>query len=56
MTGKENSFVIPQKNLQEETLSLTAAQIVGIRTFVVFIIPLIVVVIGIVVFIRRKNK
>ncbi len=56
MTGKENSFVIPQKNLHEETLSLTASQAKGIRNVVMYVIPLIVVVAGVIVFVRRKNR
>lgn len=56
MTGKESSFVIPQKNLQEQTLALTASQAKGISTVVIYIIPLLVVAAGVVVFIRRKNR
>lgn len=56
MTGKENSFVIPQKNLHEETLSLTASQAKGVRNIVMYVIPLIVVAAGVIVFIRRKNR
>lgn len=56
MTGKESSVVIPQKNLHEETLSLTASQAKGIRTVVIYVIPLIVVAAGVIVFIRRKNR
>lgn len=56
MTGKENSFVIPQKNIQEQTLALTASQGRGIRNVVMYVIPLIVVASGVIVFIRRKNR
>lgn len=56
MTGKENSFVIPQKNLHEETLALTASQAKGVRNIVMYVIPLIVVAAGVIVFIRRKNR
>lgn len=56
MTGKENSFVIPQKNLQTETLALTADQAKGIRIVVIYVVPLIVVAAGVIVFIRRKNR
>lgn len=56
MTGKENSFVIPQKNIQEQTLALTASQGRGIRNVVMYVIPLIVVAAGVIVFIRRKNR
>lgn len=56
MTGKESSFVIPQKNLEEATLALTSSQGNGIRVIVVYIIPLVVIAIGVIVFIRRKNR
>ncbi|MBQ8296710.1 MAG: GldG family protein [Ruminococcus sp.] len=56
MTGKENSFVIPQKELQEQTLALTANQAKNIRNIVMYGIPLVVVAVGVVVFIRRKNR
>lgn len=56
MTGKESSFVIPQKNLHEEALTLTASQAKGISAVVIYVIPLIVVAAGIVVFVRRRNR
>ena len=56
MTGKENSFVIPQKNLQTQTLALKASQGRAISIAVVYIIPLAVVAAGVIVFIRRKNR
>lgn len=55
-TGKENSIVIPQKNLQEQTLALSAAQNRVIMILVIFVIPLIVVIIGLTVLIRRRNR
>ncbi|MCD7811473.1 MAG: GldG family protein [Ruminococcus sp.] len=56
LTGKESSFVIPDKELQEETLALDSSQLKAIRTVVIYVIPLVVVAIGVVVFIRRKNR
>lgn len=56
MTGKESSFVIPQKNLEQEILALTTDQVKGIRAVVVYVIPLLVVVAGVIVFIRRRNR
>lgn len=56
MTGKENGVVIPQKNLQVQTLALTAKQGKLLGTLVIYIIPLIVVVIGFAVFMRRRNR
>lgn len=54
--GREAGVIIPQKNLETSTLALTAGQLKGIMVFVVWIIPLIVVAIGLVVLIRRRNR
>lgn len=56
MTGKESSFVIPQKELMEQTLALTADEAENIRNIVVFVIPLLVVAAGVVVYVRRRNR
>ena len=56
MTGKENSVVIPQKNLEQQIITVDQGQINGIRNVVVIIIPLIVVICGIAVYMRRKNR
>ncbi len=56
MTGKESSFVIPQKELQEQTLALTADEAEFIRNIVVFVIPLLVVAAGVIVYVRRRNR
>lgn len=56
LTGKDSSIVIPQKNLQQETLAITASQAKGIMIIVIFIIPLIVVAAGIAVYVRRRNR
>ena len=56
MTGKENSVVIPQKNLEQQIIKVDQGQINGIRNVVVIIIPLIVVICGIAVYMRRKNR
>lgn len=54
--GKGAGIIIPQKNLQESNLALTAGQLKGLKAFVEWIIPGIVVLIGIVVIVRRKNR
>ncbi len=54
--GKGAGIIIPQKNLQENNLALTAGQLKGLKAFVEWIIPGIVVLIGIVVIVRRKNR
>jgi hypothetical protein len=56
MTGKESSVVIPQKNLETETLALTSSQSKVLSTIVIYIFPLIVVVIGVFVLARRRNR
>ncbi|MDE6780019.1 MAG: GldG family protein [Ruminococcus sp.] len=56
MTGKETSAVIPDKALQQALITPTAAEMNGIRIFVLYAIPVIVAAIGIVVFVRRKNR
>lgn len=56
LTGKENSAVIPQKNLQQQTLAIEAKQAKSISHFVIWGIPLVVVMAGVIVFIRRKNR
>ena len=56
VTGKDSSAVIPQKNLQEAVITINQKQADNVRNVVVYVIPAIVVVCGIIVFIRRKNK
>lgn len=56
MTGKEASAVIPDKALQQSLITPTATEMNGIRIFVLYAIPAIVAVAGIVVFVRRKNR
>ena len=56
ITGKDASAVIPQKNLQDAVIKIDQKQVDGVRNVVVYIIPAVVVVCGIIVFIRRKNK
>lgn len=56
MTGKETSAVIPDKALQQSLITPTAAEMNGIKIFVLYAIPVIVAAAGIVVFVRRKNR
>lgn len=55
-TGKENLLTIAEKSLDDAQFTITEAQATAIRTVTVFIIPLVVVLIGIFVYVRRKNK
>ncbi len=54
--GKENSVIIAEKNLGSETIDITVSQAAAIRRVVMFVIPIIVVICGVVVFIRRRNR
>ena len=56
MVGKENGLVIADKALEQTNIAITEGQLSGLRTLVIIIIPLIVVVIGLVVFVRRRNR
>ena len=56
MTGKENAVIIAEKNFESTALDVTEGQVSVLQKVVVFGLPLIVVICGIVVFVRRKNK
>lgn len=56
MCGKENGVIIAQKNFSDKTINIKSPQIKAISRVVIFIIPLIVVAAGIVVYIRRRNR
>ncbi|MCQ2417743.1 MAG: GldG family protein [Oscillospiraceae bacterium] len=54
-TGRENVLTIAEKSLDQTKITITEAQAKTIRTVTVLIIPLVVAVLGIVVYVRRKN-
>lgn len=54
--GKENAVIIAEKNLGSETIDITVSQATAISRVVIFVIPAIVVICGIIVFIRRRNR
>ena len=56
MTGKEATAVIPEKALQQSLISPTSSEMNIIKIVVIYVIPAIVAVAGIVVFVRRKNR
>lgn len=56
VTGKENVLQIAEKSLDKSKISLTEAKAKAIRNVTVFIIPLTVALIGIFVYVRRRNK
>ncbi|MCR5599663.1 MAG: GldG family protein [Ruminococcus sp.] len=56
MTGKENSVVVPDKNLQQSYISTTTKQAKNIQIIVVWVIPCIIALVGVFVLLRRRNK
>ncbi|MDE6665814.1 MAG: GldG family protein [Ruminococcus sp.] len=56
MTGKEASAVIPEKALQQALIAPTSNEMNAIKVVVIYVIPAIVAVAGILVFVRRKNR
>ena len=56
MTGKENGVVVPDKNLQQSFITTTTKQAKNIQIIVVWIIPIIAALVGVVVLLRRRNK
>ncbi len=56
VTGKEAALTIAQKSLDQETITITDSQAKAIRNVTVLIIPVVVALIGIVVYVRRRNK
>ncbi len=55
MTGKNAGMIIAQKNFASKSISITAGQL-NVLQYAVYAIPFVVVVAGIVVFVRRKNR
>lgn len=56
LTGKENSVTVAEKALDTATITISASAVSAIRFVIMLMIPLLVAVIGIVVYFRRKNK
>lgn len=56
MTGKGESTIIPEKALEQYTLSLTTTSARAILVIVVVVIPLIIGMAGLIVLLWRKNK
>ncbi len=55
MTGKGGGLIIAQKNLAKSTITIDQGQLRAVN-IVLYAIPFAVVVIGIVVFVRRRNR
>ncbi|MDE5582149.1 MAG: GldG family protein [Ruminococcus sp.] len=56
MTGKEANAVIPEKALQQAKIAPDASQLNIIKILVIYVIPAIVAVCGVIVFVRRRNR
>lgn len=56
ITGKENVLTIAEKSLDKTKITITESQGILIRNVTMFIIPAIVAMIGVVVYVRRRNK
>ena len=56
ITGKETGAVIADKSLQQATIAPTATEARIIRIFVIYAIPLIIAVTGVIVLARRRNR
>lgn len=56
MTGKEGSVIVPDKNLQQSFITMTTKQARNIQIIVVWVIPFLIAVVGIIVLLRRRNK
>lgn len=54
--GKEDSIVIASKDLSQTSITATQSQLIGIRTVVVFVIPAMVVVAGVIVAVCRRYR
>lgn len=56
MTGKETAAVIPEKALQQSLITPTSSEMNTIKVVSIYVIPAIIAVVGIAVFVRRKNR
>lgn len=55
-TGKSQGITIVPKSLSISTIQISDAQQVGIRSVVMFVIPLAIALIGVIVYFKRRNK
>lgn len=56
VTGKEAAMTIAEKSLDRSSITISDSQSKAIRNVTVLVIPLVVAVIGIFVYVRRKNR
>ena len=55
-TGKGGGLTIASKDMTAKTITISQGQAALVRNIVVVFIPVIVIAIGVVVFIRRRRK
>lgn len=56
ISGKEDGIYIVEKDLSGDTFQITASQYYTLRNILIFILPAIVAITGIVVWVRRRHK
>lgn len=56
ITGKSNGITIVAKSLDSATITISESQTAVLTTIFVFVVPAVIVIIGIVVFVRRRNR
>ena len=56
LSGKENVFTVTSKSLDQAKLTISDGSAILIRNITIFVIPLFVAVLGILVYVRRRNK
>lgn len=56
LTGKEGMITIAEKSLDMTTIQISEGAVKGIRTVVMLVFPLVIAIVGIVVYVRRRNK
>lgn len=56
LTGNESNISIVPKNLESVTITMTDQQIAIVKNVIVVIIPCLIIFIGIIVFVRRRNR
>ena len=56
VSGKDNAITVASKSLDPTKITVTAAQSAAIRNVILLVIPAAVVLIGILVYVRRRNK
>ena len=56
ISDKENGVFIAEKNFESTAITVTSSQLSTIKYFIVYTFPAIVIICGIIVYLRRRNK